>query len=269
MSFSLGGLVSSVLGGFANSAFSSASSAKAMELQYEYQKKLAEQQNQYNVENYQHRHQWETDDLRAAGLNPILSANSGGSVAGAGLNSVGLAVGSAGDVSSAYQSYKKLTEVDRKQIELQQEANQIQRSSVDNQNTNRTREIDLQTSNSAVSNKIAQARLELETVLGKGKLENEKAVAAAQIENLRKQGDAAMVQALASSTNASTNQYNAHTAERRAISDIAVNAARVNQIESEIAANRWKLDKGMQDWSKIGHAGRSLWSVLSPVVIGR
>lgn len=31
---------------------------------------------------YQHRHQWEVEDLKAAGLNPILSANSGGTAQG-------------------------------------------------------------------------------------------------------------------------------------------------------------------------------------------
>ncbi|QCS37080.1 DNA pilot protein [Tortoise microvirus 50] len=35
---------------------------------------LAEKQNQWNVYNYKNRHQWEVEDLKAAGLNPILSA---------------------------------------------------------------------------------------------------------------------------------------------------------------------------------------------------
>lgn len=38
----------------------------------------AAQANAWNVENYQHRYQWTMDDLKKAGLNPILAATSGG-----------------------------------------------------------------------------------------------------------------------------------------------------------------------------------------------
>lgn len=46
-------------------------------------KDLMDYQNAINVSNYKHRHQWEVEDLLAAGLNPILSANSAASVPGA------------------------------------------------------------------------------------------------------------------------------------------------------------------------------------------
>lgn len=73
------GIGSELLGGF----MSRNSASEAAEEQFAHQKELMELQNQYNVENYKHRHQWEVADLRAAGLNPILSANSGASVAAA------------------------------------------------------------------------------------------------------------------------------------------------------------------------------------------
>ncbi|ALS03738.1 VP2 [Gokushovirus WZ-2015a] len=38
----------------------------------------AAQANAYNVENYQHRYQWTMEDLKKAGLNPILAVTSGG-----------------------------------------------------------------------------------------------------------------------------------------------------------------------------------------------
>lgn len=68
-----------------------ASDKKLMKKQFEYQKDLMKIQNDYNVYNYQHQNQWRVDDLRAAGLNPILSATSGTSVAPASAGSVGLA----------------------------------------------------------------------------------------------------------------------------------------------------------------------------------
>lgn len=80
------GIGSELLGGF----MSRSSASDAAQEQFENQKALMEIQNQYNVENYKHRHQWEVADLRAAGLNPILSANSGASVAAASGGTAGM-----------------------------------------------------------------------------------------------------------------------------------------------------------------------------------
>lgn len=66
-----------ILGGI----FGKNSAESAADSQFQHQLELMERQNQYNVENYKHRHQWEVEDLRAAGLNPILSANSAANVA--------------------------------------------------------------------------------------------------------------------------------------------------------------------------------------------
>lgn len=75
----------SVLGGI-GSFFGSGVSAKT---QQNFNKELMSIQNKYNVNQYKHRHQWEMQDLRAAGLNPILTATGGsaGSVSGVGLPS--------------------------------------------------------------------------------------------------------------------------------------------------------------------------------------
>lgn len=51
------------------------------------QKELMKYQHDLNLDAFGQRHQLEVKDLRSAGLNPILSSNSGGSVAGTGLNS--------------------------------------------------------------------------------------------------------------------------------------------------------------------------------------
>lgn len=51
----------------------------------------AAQQNKWNVENYKHRYQWAVEDMRSAGLNPIIAATNGigGSIAGSSAASVG------------------------------------------------------------------------------------------------------------------------------------------------------------------------------------
>lgn len=82
----VGGLASDVLGGIMGE-----NSAEEMaQMQFENQKELMRIQNQYQVENYQHRHQWEVGDLRKAGLNPILSANSAAAAPSVGLGSAGM-----------------------------------------------------------------------------------------------------------------------------------------------------------------------------------
>lgn len=68
-----------------------ATDKKLLKKQFEYQKDLQRIQNEYNVYNYQHQNQWRVEDLRSAGLNPILSATNGSSVAPASAGSVGLA----------------------------------------------------------------------------------------------------------------------------------------------------------------------------------
>ena len=46
-------------------------------LSYAVQKKLMKMQQKHQERMYKHRHQWQVSDLRAAGLNPILSADQG------------------------------------------------------------------------------------------------------------------------------------------------------------------------------------------------
>ena len=75
LSNTLGSIAGSVLGSSVQNHYNSANAA---------------QQNKWNVENYQHRYQWAAEDMRKAGLNPILAATNGigGSISGASAASV-------------------------------------------------------------------------------------------------------------------------------------------------------------------------------------
>nr|DAK01806.1 MAG TPA: DNA pilot protein [Microviridae sp.] len=94
------GIAGNLLGGWLGGKQSAANSAAAME-----------QQNKYNVENYKHRYQWSVEDMRKAGLNPILAATNGisgsfggSSAIGAGVNydlSGGAASGASAENSAA------------------------------------------------------------------------------------------------------------------------------------------------------------------------
>lgn len=77
LSNTLGSVAGSVLGSAVQNHYNSANAAQA---------------NAWNVENYKHRYQWAVEDMRNAGLNPVLAATNGigGSISGASAASVGM-----------------------------------------------------------------------------------------------------------------------------------------------------------------------------------
>jgi len=95
--------LSDTLGSIAGSVFGSA-------VQNHYNSANAAQANQWNVENYQHRYQWAVEDMRRAGLNPILAATNGigGSISGASAASVGMS-----DIGSTMNSARAASAAER------------------------------------------------------------------------------------------------------------------------------------------------------------
>ena len=91
----LGSVAGSILGSSVQNHYNSANAAQA---------------NAWNVENYQHRYQWAVDDMRAAGLNPILAATNGigGSISGASAASVGMS-----DIGSTMNSARAASAAER------------------------------------------------------------------------------------------------------------------------------------------------------------
>lgn len=105
----LGSVVGSVLGSSVQNSYNSANAAQA---------------NKWNVENYKHRYQWAAEDMRAAGLNPILAATNGigGSISGASAASVGMSdigsnMNSARSSSAAMRQAKNAEHLAVSQIE--------------------------------------------------------------------------------------------------------------------------------------------------------
>jgi hypothetical protein len=95
--------LSDTLGSVAGSVLDSA-------VQNHYNSANAAQANAWNVENYKHRYQWAVDDMRQAGLNPILAATNGigGSIAGASAASVGMS-----DIGSTMNSARSASAAER------------------------------------------------------------------------------------------------------------------------------------------------------------
>jgi hypothetical protein len=95
LSNTLGSVAGSVLGSVVQNHYNSASAAQA---------------NAWNIENYKHRYQWAVEDMRAAGLNPILAATNGigGSISGASAASVGMS-----DIGSTMNSARAASAAER------------------------------------------------------------------------------------------------------------------------------------------------------------
>ena len=95
LSNTLGSVAGSVLGSAVQNHYNSANAAQA---------------NAWNVENYKHRYQWAVEDMRKAGLNPVLAATNGigGSISGASAASVGMS-----DIGSTMNSAKAASAAER------------------------------------------------------------------------------------------------------------------------------------------------------------
>ena len=95
LSNTLGSVAGSLLGSAVQNHYNSANAAQA---------------NEWNVENYKHRYQWAVEDMRRAGLNPILAATNGigGSISGASAASVGMS-----DIGSTMNSAKAASAAER------------------------------------------------------------------------------------------------------------------------------------------------------------
>lgn len=109
LSNTLGSIAGSVLGSAVQNHYNSANAAQA---------------NAWNVENYKHRYQWAVDDMRAAGLNPVLAATNGigGSISGAsaatvGMSDIGSTMNSARAAGAAERQAKNAEHLAVSQIE--------------------------------------------------------------------------------------------------------------------------------------------------------
>lgn len=109
LSDTLGSVAGSVLGSAVQNHYNSAGAAQA---------------NAWNVENYKHRYQWAVEDMRSAGLNPILAATNGigGSISGAsaasiGMSDIGSTMNSARSASAAERQAKNVEHLASSQID--------------------------------------------------------------------------------------------------------------------------------------------------------
>lgn len=255
------GLFDSIVGGIVGDFFG----GRASDRQYEANSALAEQQNEWNVENYKHRYQWQMDDMRAAGLNPILSANLGaGSPHAASLASVGMAQNTGyGDIG-----------MQRNQMEIAKMSNAVEKGKL------KLAEEDI---NSAISKrendmKLDNARYDLDKWQREYQMDLAKEMNDAQIQNMRDRLEAEIAHwerqdyngaqmAQAALASAAASGLLADVARMKGISEVELNKAREayiaiesNNGEEALKWQRW-LNDHPQTRGAVGFIGSFLDSV--------
>ena len=276
------GIASDILGGI----FGAESASDAAQAQFEYQKQLMDLQNQYNVENYKHRHQWEVADLRSAGLNPILSANSAASVAGAGLPQAGMRQAQTYDFSKALNAVANSALV-KKQTELEEYKAQSERIKAD-ADMLRARNDEARTP-SAITLQESQSNLNLKNIemLDKNyelnKIYNDAQVreidqriinsvmeVTAKVELYQKQGDAALMSASAAQAHAAAamrsaeaQEIIAQVAESNGISQRQLNDALEGKASAETKEAMQRVEK-LAEESKSVEWNRKLSQTHNP-----
>ena len=203
------GIASDIVGGL----FGADSAEEAAEMQFQHQWDLMNHQNDINVANYRHRHQWEVSDLRKAGLNPILSANSAAGVPSVGLGSASLPDSQKYDISKAMNNVAN-TALAKKQLDLEEYRAQSDRIKADadmlrakNDEARTPSAISMQESQSQVNLKnieMLDKNYELNKIYNEAQVReidqriiNSVMEVEAKVEYLHKSGEAAMISASA------------------------------------------------------------------------
>ena len=172
--------LSDAVGSIAGSIFGSS-------VQGHYNSAASAQQNEWNVENYKHRYQWSMEDMRNAGLNPILAATNGigGSIAGASAASIGMPdvagnLNSARGVSAASKQAKVAETLSTSQIAKNEADAKASSANADLSKVN--------TTNAGLQNKILQNDVDFKTKTFDQRVQFEFDRMKAEIDNLHKLG---------------------------------------------------------------------------------
>ena len=213
-----------VAGSVAGSIFGSA-------VQGHYNSAASAQQNEWNVENYKHRYQWAMEDMRNAGLNPILAATNGigGSIAGASAASIGMPdiagnISSARGVSTASRQAKVAEHLSVSQIEKNIADAKSSAANAGLATAN--------TTNADLQNKVLQNDVDFKTKTFDQRVQFELDRMKAEIDNLHKLGQ----------------MYDANSLNATASALRANSAAAFDNVQTELAGYERDFYKSLGDF---------------------
>lgn len=215
--------LSDTVGSIAGSIFGSA-------VQGHYNSAASAQQNEWNVENYKHRYQWAMEDMRNAGLNPILAATNGigGSIAGASAASIGMP-DIAGNISSA-----RGVSASSKQAKVAEHlsTSQIEKNIADAKSSAANAGLaTANTTNAGLQNKILQNDVDFKTKTFDQRVQFEFDRMKAEIDNLHKLGQ----------------MYDANSLNATASAFRANSAAAFDNVQTELAGYERDFYKSLGD----------------------
>ena len=226
------GAVGDIAGGFLGNMFSSAAEGDA----FSDNVALMRFQNELNQENYKHRHQWEVEDLRAAGLNPILSANSGANVSAAGLPTMSQRKTPDFDISKAMnavansalaQKQYKLAEFQADTDRMKAEADYLRAYVEQSKSPSAIWQAETQAKLNEFNIENGRNMYQLQKAMNEAQVSkinqdiiNAAVLTAAQAEMYQKTGDAALMQASASQSMAGAAWAQAQIAEKVGMSEV-------------------------------------------------
>lgn len=216
------------------------------------QKDLMEMQHRYNVEDYQHRYQWAAEDMRNAGLNPILAATQGigGSINGVSAGSAAMAPTPdfAGAFNSAFQTSSQ-KEIAKMQNEIAREELRLREKDINSAIEQRDNDIILSRGKFDLEKWTAQQNIRLKEIMQDAQIKNMTERLQADIEHMARMDANGAVSAAAAMAQANASGLMAQVQERLGISREELNKAQEAYLalQSSNAAESLEWQKWLND----------------------
>lgn len=189
--------------GLGSSLFDRNSAKASMQQQFEYQKALQQQNIDWEKEQWQNKNQWTVQDMKNAGLNPILAAGNTGSVGSAPGGAVSIADTRA-DIAGKISALQRNSAESKAALD-NADANQRNADSNARNADSNARNVDSNVRKNENDMKISSANSAAQILSWQNQMKNNDLVSAAMANMYNAQGVSALEQAAAATRNSMSN----------------------------------------------------------------